>query len=109
MRKEVKILNLCPEINSEIIEYFQSRKLDVIDPRIDETPHQWTHILTKDINDFGFIRETYQTIEEDIQIISLTPVKDKQNFVLANGKLCFEEAWLKSTLKEFLLDKFFQD
>lgn len=109
MRREIKILNLCAELKSELSRYFESRKIEVIDPHSNETSQCWTHILTKDINDFSFIRETYQTIEEDIQIISLTPIEDKQNFVLANGKLCLEEELIKSPLNSFLLDKFFQN
>ncbi|HLT22997.1 MAG TPA: hypothetical protein VKZ84_06130 [Bacteriovoracaceae bacterium] len=108
MRPEAFILNLCSEVSQELVDYFESRNLKLIDPRVDDKSYKWTHILTQDINDFGFIRETYQTIEEDIQVISVTSISDKQNFVLANGKLCIEEEWFKSDLKDFLLDKFFQ-
>ncbi|MFA5583214.1 MAG: hypothetical protein WDA09_03290 [Bacteriovoracaceae bacterium] len=108
MKIEAFILNLCSEVPQELIDYFESRNLKLVDPRVDDKSYKWTHILTQDINDFGFIRETYQTIEEDIQVISITPVSDKQNFVLANGKLCIEDDWFESDLKEFLLDKFFQ-
>lgn len=108
MRKEAFILNLCGELEQEVLAYFESRNLEVIDPRAQEGSRDWTHILTQDINDFNFIRETYQTIENDIQIVSLTPINDKQNFVLANGKLCLDKEWLKSELRDFLLDKFFQ-
>lgn len=107
--KKVIILNLTDNISLELKNYFEARGVKLIDPREDETSYQWTHILTKDINDFRFIRETYQTIENDIQIISISTVTDRQNFVLANGKLCLDEQWFKTDLKDFLLDKFFQN
>lgn len=103
------ILNLSGELPQELAEYFRSRGIKVVDPLQNEERLKWTHILTKDLHDFNLIRKTYQTVENDVKLISLTKVEDPQNFILANGKLVVDEAWAKSSLGNFILDKFFQE
>lgn len=107
--KTLAILNLTGELSRELVEYFNARSITVIDPLQNHQSLDWTHILTKDIHDFSLIRETYQTLEKDIKIISLSSVQDQQSFILSNGKLIFDELWLKGELGPFILDKFFQE
>lgn len=109
MKKDIIILNLCEELSPQIMDYFNRRDIQLIDPKIDEKNYKWTHVLTQNLQDFSFLRESYKTIENNIQIISLTPVTDKQNFICANGKVVLNEFWIKSKIKNFILDKFFQE
>ena len=109
MKKEIIVLNLCEDINPELKDYFQQREILLIDPKTDEKNHKWTHILTQNLQDFSFIRESYKTIENNIQLISLTPVNNKQDFICANGKIILNEFWIKSKIRTFILDKFFQE
>ena len=109
MKKEIIVLNLCDEILPEMMEYFKEREIKVVDPKVDETPYRWTHILTSNMQDFSFLREVYKTVENNIQIISQSPVHNKQNFIWANGKIILNEFWIKSKVRTFILDKFFQE
>jgi hypothetical protein len=103
------ILNLTGELSPELRDYFARRKARVVDPLLeDPTKFTWTHILTKDVHDFTLIQTTYHTVENDIKIVSLSKLNDLQNFVLNNGKMVFDEKWLKGSLGHFILDKFFQ-
>lgn len=106
---KIAILNLTGELAPELLEYFTQRNLTIIDPLKSEEKQEWTHILTRDLSDFSIIRKTYNTIEKDIKLISLSPVNDPQNFMLANGKLVMDEVWMKGPLGNFILDKFFQE
>lgn len=106
---KIIILNLSGELSPELSEYFTQRNLLVIDPLKTEEKFEWTHILTKDLGDFSILRKTYKTIENNIQLISLSQVNDPQGFIIANGKLVIDEVWMKGLLGDFILDKFFQE
>lgn len=108
--KQIIILNLTGQLFPELGDYFAKKNLTVIDPLESSLEEQeWTHILTKDVTDFTLIADTYNTIAQDIKLISLSGVEDIQNFLLANGKLILCEVWMKSPLGDFILDKFFQE
>lgn len=108
--KPIIILNLTGQLFPELGDYFAKKALTVIDPLESSVDGQeWTHIITKDVADFTLIADTYNTISQDIKVISLSGVEDIQNFILANGKLILCEVWMKSPLGEFILDKFFQE
>ena len=113
MDKQVKtktaILNLAGELSPELATYFARKNILVVDPETDNTNHTWTHILTKETHDFTNLCTTYDTIEKDVKIISLTPVDDLQHFIVSNGKLIIDEIWMKNNLGSFILDKFLQE
>lgn len=105
----IAILNLTGELSSELSNYFAQKQILIIDPEVDSSTHDWTHILTKNIQDFTQLSEIYQTTEKDIKIISLTSVDDLQHFVVSNGKLILDELWMQNSLGTFILDKFLQE
>jgi hypothetical protein len=113
MDKEVKnqlaILNLAGELSPELSNYFAEKQILIINPESDKPSHKWSHILTKDVQDFNFLSDTYKAISNEVKIISLTPVDDLQHFVASNGKLILDEVWLKGSFGSFILDKFFQE
>lgn len=108
-KKTIAILNLTGELSEELVDYFARKSILIVDPIEDKATYDWTHILTKGTEDFNLIGETYKTLSKDIKIISLSHIDDLQDFVFANGKLIFDEVWLKNKLGEFILDKFFQE
>jgi hypothetical protein len=108
--RSINILNLTGELAPELRVYFDKKGLRVIDPlETDPGDDAWTHILTKDVADYALVAKTYQTIEKDIKLISLSAVENIQSFINANGKLIFCEIWLRGPLGEFIFDKFFQE
>ena len=109
VKRPIAILNLTGELCAELTDYFAQKQILLIDPLVDSTEHEWTHILTKDHNDFSSLKEIYHTIEKDIRIISLTAVEDLQDFASANGKLILDEMWMQNSLGQFILDKFLQE
>ena len=113
MDKEVKnqlaILNLAGELSTELSNYFSVKQILVVNPETDKSVHKWSHILTQNVQDFNLLRQNYKTIENDVKLISLTPVDDLQLFVASNGKLILDEVWLKGSFGGFILDKFFQE
>lgn len=109
LAKHIAILNLTGELPQELADYCAKRGLRVIDPLVDTTKLKWSHILTKELHDFKLLKDTYGTFDNDIKVISLSQVNEIQNFVMGNGKLVYDEAWLKSSLGEFIWDKFFQE
>ncbi len=108
-QKTLIILNLAGKLSKELAVYFSSRKMTVIDPLVESTQYEWSHVLVKDVADFSVIDKTHQTIDKDVKMISLGKVEDLRNFVVYNGKLVFDEVWLKSAIGGFILDKFFQE
>jgi hypothetical protein len=108
-KTQIAILNLAGALSTELASYFVRKQIVVVDPQNDSSTHAWTHILVKDIQDCTEIRNTYQTVENDIRIISLTAVNDLQQFMNSNGKLIFHEMWMRNSLGSFILDKFLQE
>ena len=108
-KRTLAILNLSGEFPTELANYFSSREIAVINPLTDKTVLDWTHIFTRDVDDFSVIEQTYQTNLKDIQIISLSKVQDLRGFILSGGKMVFDERWLAGTIGNFILDKFFQE
>lgn len=105
--KSPVILNLAGELSIELRDYFAKKDIKILDPINDEFTFDVNYILTCDLHDFSLIDETYQTLENDIQIISLTQVSDMQNFIFHNGKMILNPIWLEGPMGEFILDKFF--
>lgn len=109
VKTQIAILNLTGGLSQELTNYFAQKQIIIIDPEVDSTIYQWTHILTKDVHDFTHLRATYDTVETDVRIISLTAVEDLQHFIASNGKLILDEIWMQGLLGDFILDKFFQE
>lgn len=109
VKTQIAILNLTGGLSSELTDYFAQKQIVVIDPEVDASNYEWTHILTKDVHDFTHLRGTYDTIENDVRIISLSTVDDLQHFIASNGKLILDEVWMQNSLGSFILDKFFQE
>jgi hypothetical protein len=109
VKTKIAILNLTGGLSPELSAYFARKKILIVDPETDHSNHTWTHILTKDTNDFTNISSSYDTIEKDVKIISLTAVEDLQHFIVSNGKLIIDELWMKNSLGAFILDKFLQE
>lgn len=109
VKRPIAILNLSGELSSELTDYFAQKEILIVDQSVDSTSHDWTHILTKDLSDFSALKDLYNTIDNDIRLISLTAVEDLQDFAASNGKLILDEQWMKNSLGQFILDKFLQE
>lgn len=107
-KKILAILNLTGELLPELSEYFSSRNVLVIDPLKDDTIHEWTHIITKNVQNFNLINSTYSAVENEINLISLSKVDDLQNFTLNNGNVVLDDIWFKGPMGAFIMDKYFQ-
>lgn len=103
------ILNLAGALSEELASYIAAKNIRIVDPETDSTVLRWTHVFVRDLQDFDSIGDTYQTLENDIKVISLSQPRDLQNFMMNNGKLVLDENWLKGPFGTFLLDKFFQE
>lgn len=106
-KRTVSILNLTGELSSELSSYFVRNSILLHDPLETESSQDFTHILCHGAVDYNLIATNYQTVAKDIKIISLTKVRDTQEFIWANGKLIFDEKWFETPIGEFILDKFF--
>src|SRR5690606_9483144 len=102
--------NLAGELLTEELQaYFSDRGIRVIEPTEEKHEEGITHLLTKGLKEFNPISRAYQTLKNDIKIISLSHVEDVRDFIASNGKLIFDEIWLNGPLGAFVLDKFFQE
>jgi hypothetical protein len=101
------ILNLSGKLPSELQKYFSDKNALVIDPLESSEKLIWTHIITKDINDFSLINKTYSVTKNNRKIISLSKVSDLQNFTANNGNLILDEYWFNRPMGHFILDKYF--
>lgn len=108
LKKTLTILNLSGELSSEFSGYLSSRNVQVIDPSNQAGSEEWTHILTKDIHDFDEINSTYQVLELNRHIISLSKPNDLQNFTMNNGNLVLNDLWFQGPMGPFIVDKYFQ-
>jgi hypothetical protein len=106
-RKKMTILNLAGSLSEGLSYYFEKQGISLVHSATEDT--DLTHILCRDVQRFSDIISQFGTVRRDIKIISLTHIEDLQHFVAANGKLIFDEAWFKTPVGNFILDKFFQD
>ncbi len=104
---KMTILNLAGTLSETLSNYFNTNSIELVTSDFENS--DVTHILCRDIQSFSEIVSTYATVRNDIKIISLTQVQNLQHFVASNGKLIFDETWLKTPIGAFILDKFFQD
>ena len=106
-KKLTSILNLCNELPEELSQYFSKKEISII---WDEggTSH-FSHILIDSNQEISSVATKYKTVSKNIQMISIDPVEDLKEFIVANGKLILTENWLKSSVCHFILDKFFQE
>lgn len=109
VKRTLAILNLAGELTPELQAYFAQRGVRVVNPIQEDEILDWTHILLGESSDPMVIQETFQTFENDIKLISLSTLRNIQEFVLNNGKMVFDQGWLKGPFGVFILDKFFQD
>lgn len=103
------ILNLAGALTQELSSYFTSKGIKVVDPLVDSSLQEWSHILVRDLESFDAIGDTYGTLDNNIKVICLSQPRDLKNFMMNNGKLVLDESWLKGAFGTFLLDKFFQE
>ncbi|HXH29768.1 MAG TPA: hypothetical protein VNJ01_03035 [Bacteriovoracaceae bacterium] len=106
--RPIAILNLSGELIAELADYFESRKILVVNPLVQSVNLDWTHIITKDLHDFSLLDQTYGIRSKGISLVSLTQVNDVKNFVTHNGHLVLDELWVKSSFGNLILDKFLQ-
>lgn len=103
------ILNLAGALTEELSSYFTSKGIRVVDPMVDSSLQEWSHIIVRDLESFDAIGDTYGTLDNNIKVICLSQPRDLKNFMMNNGKLVLDESWLKGPFGTFLLDKFFQE
>lgn len=103
------ILNLAGSLSRELASYFEKKGFRVVNPLVESAVLEWTHIIVRDIESFDKVGDIYNTVENNIKIISLSMPSDLKNFMINNGKLVIDETWLNGDFGNFLLDKFFQE
>lgn len=103
------ILNLAGALTEELSSYFTSKGIKIVDPLVDSSLQEWSHIIVRDLESFDAIGDTYGTLDNNIKVICLSQPRDLKNFMMNNGKLVLDESWLKGPFGTFLLDKFFQE
>ena len=101
------ILNLSGELKPELAEYFQLREFKVVGPEDNIVGKEWSHVLTRDLQNFDILNETYDLTRKNRFIISLSKIEDLQNFAINNGNFVIDESWLDSSMGIFILDKYF--
>lgn len=105
---QIAILNLTGELSPEFSRYFSSRNILVVNPLTSSDVYDWSHILTRDIHDFSLINKTYEVTQKERNIISLSKVKDLQNFTINNGNLILDDTWFEGPMGSFIMDKYLQ-
>lgn len=108
-KKTLTILNLAGELIPELMEYFISRRIELITPLSIRGSESWTHIITKDTNDFDQLNEKFHLIKNNCHLISLSKIEDLRSFTFNNGNLVLDEIWFKGAMGFFIFDKYFQD
>lgn len=103
-KQAIKIFNLAGALSEELSGYFDRNNIQVY---TEQDKEEFTHILCSGDIDYNSLARSYSTIARDIKLISLSNVRHTQSFVLANGKLVFDQEWLSTPVGEFILDKFF--
>lgn len=106
---KLTILNLSGQLTAELSYYFSSRGVNVVDPLNSNDIPAWTHIMTKDLNDFSILNKRFEITRKNKKIISLSQVENLQNFAANNGDLILDDCWFKGAMGPFILDKYFQD
>ncbi len=106
-KKQLAILNLAGELGPEITRYLSARGISVLSPDSGKGV-SWTHVLTKDLQDFSLLNKTHGLVTNGRHAISLTRVEDLQNFTKNNGNLILDNMWLETPMGPFVLDKYFQ-
>jgi len=99
---KMTILNLAGTLSESLSNYLKTNSIELLTSASENS--DVTHILCRDIQSFSEIVSTYATVKKDIK-----KVQNLQHFVASNGKLIFDETWLKTPIGAFILDKFFQD
>ena len=107
LKSALVILNLSGELSSELADYFQLRQFEIIGPDDNIVGREWTHVITRDMQNFDVLNETYDITLKNRFIISLSSVEDVQNFAINNGNFIIDESWLDSSMGTFILDKYF--
>lgn len=103
------ILNLGGAMQPQLVTYFQSRGISVLEEASFSPSQFCSHIITANLSEFSVLAATYGTVEKDIKIISTTKVSDTHNFMLHNGRMVLDTKWLTGHLGTFILDKAFQE
>ncbi len=106
-KKRLAILNLAGELGPELARYLSARKISVLAP-VAGAGGGWTHVLTKDREDFAALNEAHGLVAGDRHVISLTRVADLRAFTANNGNLILDDAWFRTPLGPFIMDKYFQ-
>lgn len=104
-KRNLLILNLSGELSQELGDYFFSRNISVATPGEEQ---DWTHILTKDTQDFDGLAKEYDLVAKKRHIITLSKPDDLQKFILNNGNIVIDQSWFVGPMGHFIMDKYFQ-
>jgi hypothetical protein len=105
-KKLTSILNLFGELPAELRDYFSQKNIPVTSDA--ESCKDITHIITGENQNFSEIAFKYETIKNEIDLISISSIDDFKDFQYSNGKLVLNPEWLKSPISTFILDKVFK-
>lgn len=108
-KKSFFILNLTGKLTHELEDYFYQKGMKVVDPLEADHEYAWTHVLTKNINDFSLIQNFYNLRERGIKIISLSKVSDLKHFISCGGDIILDDCWFNGPMGGFICDKYFQN
>ncbi len=102
------ILNLAGRFNAELEKLFKKYGLTVHDNIDDLKENKLSYIIIRDHNkSFSSINDLYKTVEQNIPIVSLSEVKNKNDFIRYNGKAIINESLLNVESVQIIIRRFF--
>ncbi len=101
------ILHHSGELSGELQDFFKQHGFALVALPDFDIDMPITHILTSGEQDFHGVNRMFNTLENDIQVIALSDVKDLPSFVTNNGKLVVDQKWLGEKMGVVVLEKYF--
>ena len=106
-KREILVLNLTAKPIDELVRFIETLKGRVIHREDYLVELELTHIIIDGDSDLKQVPKTFDTNTRNISLISVSPVKDYDSFVMSNGHLILDVNWLSEKMGKMTLEKFF--
>jgi hypothetical protein len=107
-KKQIRLLNLAGELSPRLLGFFGANQVEVVQPELLDDIKTIQYILVADVSDFADLNNRYDTMANHIHVLSLTPIADTKDFLLAGGRGILDESWLDTKVGTILMQKLFQ-
>lgn len=107
MSRPTLVLLLSDRIPDSLKNFFTSKEIKCITSDQYNTSVELTHIVIGSAADLNSINDKYQTVENDIRLLSLEAVSDMTLFLELNGRLVIDSNWFTRPMGKIILEKFF--